>query len=82
MHVNLIQIGNSKGIRLPKTVLQALKVEKELDIEVKDQTLIVKPVRGSSRQGWEEKLKAMHKRGEDKPLISDMLDIDNKEWEW
>ena len=82
MHVNLVQIGNSKGIRLPRAVLEALNVEKELDIEVKDQILIVKPVHNGPRKGWEEKLKTMQKRGEDKLLIDDMMDADSKDWEW
>ena len=82
MLVNLIQIGNSKGIRLPKAVLEALNVEKELDLEVKDRILIVKPIHNNPRKGWEDKLKTMHNRGEDKLLINDMMDADTMDWDW
>jgi len=44
MKVSLISIGNSKGIRIPQNVLKACQVEEAFDLEVKDKTILLKPI--------------------------------------
>lgn len=46
------KIGNSSGILLPKSMLQACGITTEVEIEVQDKTIILKPVL-SHRTGWE-----------------------------
>lgn len=44
MKISVIQIGNSKGIRIPQSILKQCDIEAEVDLEVQDKSIILKPV--------------------------------------
>ncbi|MDQ2769394.1 MAG: AbrB/MazE/SpoVT family DNA-binding domain-containing protein [Bacteroidota bacterium] len=46
------KIGNSSGILLPKAMLLACGITTEVEIEVQDKTILLRPVQ-PARQGWE-----------------------------
>ena len=82
MLVSVIQIGNSRGIRLPKAILDQLNVSEQLDLEVENQQIILKPVQDPPRQGWSEEFRKMAALKEDRLLISETNETDGFEWEW
>jgi antitoxin MazE len=82
MLVSVVQIGNSKGIRLPKAIIEQCEIDDKLDMEIIDNEIILKPVKKKPRDGWAEKFKMMAKNGDDKLAIDDKIDIDMKNWEW
>jgi len=82
MKVNIVAIGNSKGIRIPKSVLDQCKFHTEAELEVENNRIIIKPLRKKCRDGWDEAFKLMHEREEDVLLLDDSLDIEMKNWEW
>lgn len=82
MKVNIVAIGNSKGIRIPKSVLDQCKFTKEAELEVEHNRIIIKPLRKKCREGWDEAFKLMRKSKEDVLLLDDSLDLDTEEWEW
>ena len=53
MQTQVIQVGNSLGIRLPKSVLESCSLEKsaKLDIQTRSGSIVLKPIR-KSRDGW------------------------------
>ena len=71
MLVSLVKIGNSKGVRLPKAVIDQAGLEKDIDLEVKDGKVILSPAR-QPRAGWEVAAQACHAEGQD-----DLGDWDN-----
>lgn len=83
MRSRIVRIGNSKGIRIPKALLEEAQLKDEVDITVENGALVVRPVR-RVREGWAEAARAMHEAGEDGPL--DGWDFPNEfdetEWEW
>jgi len=84
MRVHLIRIGNSRGIRIPKAVLEQLGLEGELDLEIRSGKLVLSCAR-RPREGWDEAFAAMAKRGDDRLIDGDQLDAsswDGEEWEW
>ncbi|NQT85437.1 AbrB/MazE/SpoVT family DNA-binding domain-containing protein [bacterium] len=84
MKTRVIQIGNSRGIRIPKGVLDQLDLEDtgEVDLTVQRDRLVVSPVRGS-RHGWEEQFQAMAQRGDDLLLDEEKsTQWEETEWEW
>jgi antitoxin MazE len=82
MEVPIINIGNSKGIILSKTILEKYGFEDKIEILMEENHLELKPV-NPPRQGWDEAFKEMHKRGDDALLIDEILDDDIiEEWEW
>ena len=73
MQMDIIKIGNSKGIRLPQTVLKQCGIESKVELEIQDDCIILKPVK-TPRQGWAEAFKLMHKNNDDTLLIPEELD--------
>ena len=82
MKATIVPIGNSKGIRIPRAVLEQCHFTNEVELEVKGDTLILKSLNKKPRQGWDEAFKTMHVKGEDKPLLEDTLDLNTKDWQW
>lgn len=64
MKTNIIRIGNSKGIRLPKAVLEQCRLHDEVELEVKDDRIIVRPAQ-APRRGWNQAFSRMAKKGDD-----------------
>ncbi|HBE80138.1 MAG TPA: AbrB/MazE/SpoVT family DNA-binding domain-containing protein [Firmicutes bacterium] len=73
MQMDIIKIGNSKGIRLPQTVLKQCGIESKVELEIQDDCIILKPVK-TPRQGWAEAFKLMHKNNDDTLLILEEID--------
>lgn len=82
MRASIVPIGNSKGIRIPKILLQECHIGKEVDLEVKGESIVVKPVKSQPRKGWEQAFKKMHDDRDDHLLINDSIDLDMEGWEW
>ena len=82
MKTMLIAIGNSRGIRIPKAILEQCHFKKELDLNVEGDSIILRPLKSKPRQHWGEAFKMMHQKGDDKLIIDDGVDINSKDWEW
>ena len=80
MDISLISIGNSKGIRLSKTVLEKYHIQDTMELILEKDYIILKP-KTSSRKGWEKAFKKMHENGDDKSLMADVFNEDTFE-EW
>lgn len=81
MLTKIIKVGNSKGIRIPSVLLKDFDVDKEVELELKNNTIIIKPVK-KVRAGWDESFKEMNKNQDDKLLINDIFDDEMDDWEW
>ena len=64
MHTQLIKIGNSQGIRLPKVIIQQLGLTRELDLEIRDNELVIKNA-STARNNWAQAAAQCHAEGED-----------------
>ena len=69
MRVSVVPIGNSRGIRLPKAILEQLQISDQLELEVENKQIILRPIKREPRSGWEEALQKMNNNQEDKLLI-------------
>ena len=78
----IVQIGNSKGIRVPKVLLEHARLPDEVELQAENGRLIVRAVQGP-RAGWAEAAKTMHARGDDQLLdVTTSSRFDEKEWRW
>ena len=84
MKTRLVKIGNSRGIRLPKAIIEQAGIDDEVELEVEDDRLVIRAAQ-DPRAGWAESARLMHERGEDAlidgPLPS-LTRFDEEEWEW
>ena len=84
MKTRIVRIGNSRGIRIPKPLLEQTGLHGEVEIRVADNTLIVQSPR-KPRTGWAASFQMMAQRGDD-VLIDDtgssLSAWDENEWEW
>jgi antitoxin MazE len=80
--VKIVQIGNSRGIRIPKALLEQCGLEGELELVPDGDQLILRPS-ARPRKGWAKAFKEMAERGDDALLTGDIQsDFDDNEWEW
>jgi len=78
----IVRIGNSKGIRLPKPLLEQVGLVDEVDLEVRDGELVISPS-DPVRAGWREAAALLAQRQEDEPLdVPIPTCFDAEEWEW
>ena len=83
----LTKIGNSQGIRIPKPLIQQAHLENvDLELEVLENGLLIKPVNNTSRDTWKaniEKVISENKDVNDEALLDSMLnDNDLEDWQW
>ncbi|MAT53490.1 MAG: MazF family transcriptional regulator [Saprospirales bacterium] len=78
MEISVIKIGNSRGIRLAKAILDKYGIQDTVELILKEGYLILKPVR-KPREGWEDAFKEMHQNGEDQLLIDDLFEDEDLE---
>ncbi len=80
MEVSVIQIGNSKGIRLTKSLLDRYNIKDRVELILEEGQIILKPVT-QPREGWGEAFQQMHATGEDQLLLDDVFGDENfDEW--
>ncbi len=83
MKSTIRNIGNPKGIILPQNILKECLIEYEVNIEVKDNTIVISPADDQKRKGWAEAFQEMAKNGDDELIIPDVFeDEDFKDWTW
>jgi antitoxin MazE len=76
MQVSIVQIGNSKGIRLSKTLLEKYNISDKVELVLEDSYIILKPL-VEPRKNWDEAFAEMHLNGDDKLLIDSVFDNEN-----
>jgi antitoxin MazE len=78
----IVRIGNSRGIRVPKLLLDRADLPEVVELRAEPGRLVVvSPAR--PRAGWAAKALTLHRRGEDKPLDAGTTTrFDDTEWQW
>jgi len=66
----VVRIGNSRGIRIPKVILDQYHINDEVELETKEDCIIIKASH-IPRKGWEKAFKKMHNNQDDILLIDD-----------
>ncbi len=80
MEAKIVRIGNSKGLRLSKTILEKYDIKDKVELVLKNDHIMLKPI-SEPRKGWTEQFAKMHELGDDKLLIDDVFDEEEFE-EW
>ena len=76
MEASIIKIGNSKGLRLSKTILEKYHIKDKVELILEDEQIILRPIE-SPRKNWEEKFRVMAINKDDALLMDDVLEVEN-----
>ena len=71
MKLSVVRIGNSRGIRIPKPLLDQCRVTQAVDLKIEGKRVVLTPVKSKPRQGWAAEADRMHEAGDDGLLIPD-----------
>lgn len=82
MKARIVRIGNSRGIRIPKPLIEQTGLGDDVEIVVQGNALVISPV-GRPRTGWVEAFRAMAAHGDDE-LLDEARSTrwDTDEWKW
>lgn len=78
MEATIIKIGNSKGLRLSKTILEKYNIQNKVQIILEDDQIILRPI-DEPRKGWEKAFKKMNQEGGDQLLMDAVFEDENFE---
>jgi len=84
VRTRIIKIGNSRGIRIPKALLEHAGLSEEVELEAQQNQVVIRAV-GRPRRGWEEAFRAMAEHGDGQLVDADLTGRtpwDEEEWEW
>lgn len=82
MKSRLIRIGNSRGLRLPKPLIEEAGLREEIEMHVRDGALLICSPR-ETRAGWADAARQMRERGDDRLLDRPARTrFDDEEWNW
>ena len=84
MKATLVRIGNSRGIRLPKPVIEQCGFENQVEMEVHHHELVIRSA-SKPREGWASAFARMSECGDDEILdrvAEPGSTWDEEEWEW
>ncbi len=83
MKVKLVAIGNSRGIRIPSSVIKQCGFGDQVDMRVNEGVVVLARAR-NPREGWDAAFERMAAAGDDALLLPGSLkhEWDEEEWEW
>ncbi|MEO8539787.1 MAG: AbrB/MazE/SpoVT family DNA-binding domain-containing protein [bacterium] len=83
MHTKLVRIGNSRGVRIPRPLLESAGLTDEVEMTLEGSALVLRPPALHPRNGWAEAFEQMHVAGDDELLEAEVgSDFDELEWQW
>jgi len=79
----LVRIGNSRGIRIPKPLIEQCRLGETVELRLEKDCLVISPGR-SPREDWGKAFLAAGSSERDERLmdIAEASEFDRKEWEW
>jgi len=81
IRTRLVRIGNSQGVRIPKVVLEQLKLTDTIELEIQDDQLIVRPSK-AVRANWAAQFQHMADQGDDQLFDTAPIRTQWEETEW
>jgi antitoxin MazE len=80
METAIIKIGNSKGLRLSKTILEKYNIKDKVELILEKGQIVLKPIE-TPRKNWESAFQKMNAEGDDELIIEGVFNDESFE-EW
>lgn len=83
MKTELVRIGNSRGIRIPKPLIEQCGLADTVELSVENDRLVISPGH-RLRKGWADEFAKAGPADNDELLLEPMRanKFDRKEWKW
>jgi antitoxin MazE len=83
MRVELIRVGNSRGLRIPKFLIEQCGFGSGVELRIENDRLVMVPDH-RPRQGWEEAFRRAGESAKDEVLLGTIPrnEFDHNEWRW
>ncbi|MGD9629114.1 MAG: AbrB/MazE/SpoVT family DNA-binding domain-containing protein [Pyrinomonadaceae bacterium] len=81
MRAQIIQIGNSQGIRIPKALLEETKISGEVELEVVPDGIFIRKLK-KPRGDWEAIFGSLPDKDDDVIRTPTSTEFERKEWQW
>jgi antitoxin MazE len=83
MKTTLVSIGNSRGVRIPKPLIEQCGLKGRIEMDIRDRMILIYSPR-RTRSGWEKAFQQMARLGDDKLLDPQPISTrwDDEDWQW
>ena len=83
MTTTLVSIGNSRGVRIPKPLIEQCGLNGKVEMDIRDRMIVIYSPR-HTRSGWGKAFQQMAQNGDDKLLNAQPISTrwDDKDWQW
>ena len=82
LKTKIVRIGNSRGVRIPKPLLEEAGLEDEVNLRVVEDAIVIEAAH-QTRAGWSDAARTLHEREGDE-LLDEVTPtrFDETEWKW
>lgn len=83
MKAQIVQIGNSQGVRIPKVLLEESGIKGEIELEIHPDGILIRNIR-KPRADWDKKFELLRDHDDDVPASESPASsrFELKEWQW
>ena len=82
LHLQIRQIGNSRGVVIPKAILEQVGFDDQADLVIEGDRLVLSKPKKNLREGWAEDSRAIAEAGEDELVLGDFMNEVDEDWVW
>ena len=82
MRVSIRTMGNSKGVLIPKPILEQTGLQDVADLQVNDGVIEIRPVKRSPREGWAADSQRIAQLGDDGLVWPEFANADDQDLQW
>jgi len=82
LHITIRRIGNSLGVVIPKPLLAQVGLERQAELTVERDAIVLRRPRKTVRSGWAEGARAVAARGDDELLMGEFGNVSDSELTW
>jgi len=83
MKAQIVQIGNSQGLRIPKVLLEESGIKGDVELEICPDGILIRNI-SKPRSDWNKKFKLLSEHDDDVPrsVLASSSQFETKEWQW
>ena len=82
LQVAIRAIGNSKGVVIPKIILEQSGIQELVEMSVDGEKIILSKPKNTVRENWSHDAQSLAKSGEDKLVLGDFSKDEDEDGDW